>query len=64
MAPLRNGSRLKYTTTMEVKVQLVGGRIESYIGGQAAEERSANFSASPASGLLRTVDPQGFSFHL
>ena len=38
LAPVRNGSRLTYTTTVEVKVQLVGGKIESFIGGQAAKE--------------------------
>jgi hypothetical protein len=37
LAPVRNGSRLKYTTTVEVKVPLVGGKIESFIGGQLAE---------------------------
>ena len=38
LTPVRNGSRLKYTATVEVKVPLVGGKIESFIGGQAAEE--------------------------
>ena len=38
IAPGRNGSRLKYTTTVAVKVPLVGAKIESYIGGQAADE--------------------------
>jgi hypothetical protein len=37
LAPLGNGSRLKFTGTVEFKVPLVGGRIESYIAGQLAE---------------------------
>ena len=41
LAPVRNGSRLTYTTTMEVKVPLVGGKIESFIGGQATEQIAA-----------------------
>jgi uncharacterized protein DUF2505 len=38
LAPSRNGSRLNYTTTVAVKVPLVGGKIESFIGGRVAEE--------------------------
>ena len=38
LAPLPNGSRLNYTTTVAVKVPLVGGKIESFIGGRVAEE--------------------------
>jgi len=38
LTPVRSGSRLKHTTTVEVKVPLVGGKIESYIGGQLAEQ--------------------------
>src|SRR5271165_6622161 len=41
LAPVRDGSRLEYTTTVEVKVPLVGGKIESFIGGQAAEQIAA-----------------------
>jgi hypothetical protein len=37
LAPVRNGSRVQYTATVEVKVPLVGGAIESFIGGQLAE---------------------------
>jgi len=35
---VRNGSRLKYTTTVEVRVPLVGAKIESFMGGQAVKE--------------------------
>jgi Protein of unknown function (DUF2505) len=41
LAPLRNGSHLRYDTTVEVKVPLVGGKVESYIGGQLAGQLSA-----------------------
>jgi Protein of unknown function (DUF2505) len=41
LAPVRTGSQLKYNTTVEVKVPLVGGKIESYIGGQLAEQITA-----------------------
>jgi hypothetical protein len=37
LTPVRNGSRLKYTATVEVKVPLVGGKIESLIGGQLTQ---------------------------
>jgi hypothetical protein len=38
LAPTQEGSQLRFTATMEVKVPLVGGRIERYIGGQLAEQ--------------------------
>jgi hypothetical protein len=38
---MRNGSRLTYTATVEVKIPLIGGTIESYIGGQLAEQIAA-----------------------
>jgi Protein of unknown function (DUF2505) len=38
MAPSQNGSRLKCTATVKVKVPLVGGRIESFVGRQMVEE--------------------------
>ena len=38
LAPTQDGSRLRFTATVEVKVPLVGGKIESYIGGQLAEQ--------------------------
>ncbi|MGE5695647.1 MAG: DUF2505 domain-containing protein [Candidatus Sericytochromatia bacterium] len=38
LAPMHDGSRLRFTAIMEVKVPLVGGKIESYIGGQLAEQ--------------------------
>ena len=38
MAPAQNGSRLKCTATLEFKVPLVGGAIESYFGRQMVEE--------------------------
>ncbi len=37
LAPLGKGSRLKFTATVEFKVPLVGGKIESYIAGQLVE---------------------------
>jgi Protein of unknown function (DUF2505) len=41
LAPTQDGSRLRFTVTVEVKVPFVGGRIESYIGGQLAEQLPA-----------------------
>jgi hypothetical protein len=38
MLPAQNGSRLKCTATVQVKVPLVGGKIESYVGRQMVEE--------------------------
>ena len=38
MAPVQNGSRLKCTATVEFKVPLVGGAIESYFGRQTLEQ--------------------------
>jgi hypothetical protein len=38
LAPTQDGSRLRFTATMEVKVPLVGGKIESYICRQLAEQ--------------------------
>jgi len=38
LAPGQEGSRLRFTATIEVKVPLVGGKVESYIGGQLAEQ--------------------------
>jgi Protein of unknown function (DUF2505) len=40
MTPERNGSRLKCTATAEVKIPLVGGKIESYVGRQMVEQTS------------------------
>jgi hypothetical protein len=37
LAPLVSGSRLKYSTTVTVKVPLVGGKIESFMGSRLAE---------------------------
>jgi hypothetical protein len=37
LAPLAKGSRLIFTATVEFKVPLVGGKIESYIAGQLAD---------------------------
>jgi Protein of unknown function (DUF2505) len=37
LAPVDDGSRLRFTATVEVKVPLVGGKIESYVGSQLAE---------------------------
>jgi hypothetical protein len=38
LAPTRDGSRLRFTATIEVKVPLVGGKIETYITEQLAEQ--------------------------
>jgi hypothetical protein len=38
LAPIAQGSRLRFTGTLEVRIPLVGGTIEKYIGGQLAEE--------------------------
>ncbi len=40
MTPEQNGSRLRCTATAEVKVPLIGGKIESYIGRQTVEQTS------------------------
>ena len=36
LAPVDNGSRMRFAATVVVKVPLVGGRVESYVGGQLA----------------------------
>ena len=41
IAPADPGSRLDYTASVDVRIPLVGGRIESYIAGQAGEEIGA-----------------------
>lgn len=38
ISPADKGSRLTYTTTVAVKVPLVGGKIEEYLGGRTAED--------------------------
>ena len=42
LAPAQNGSRLKCTATVEFKVPLVGGKIESFIGRQMAQQILCN----------------------
>jgi hypothetical protein len=37
LEPTHTGSRLKFTATVEVHVPLVGGKLESFIGGKLAE---------------------------
>jgi hypothetical protein len=37
LAPLRTGSRLKLTATVEFRVPLIGGKIERYIAAQFAD---------------------------
>jgi len=37
LAPAGNGSRLRFTATVEVKIPLVGGKIENSIGAELAE---------------------------
>jgi len=41
LTPAQNGSRLKCTATVEFKVPLVGGKIESLIGRQLVKQFSA-----------------------
>jgi hypothetical protein len=41
LAPMPHGSQITYNTTVEVKIPLVGGKIESYIGSQLAEQITA-----------------------
>lgn len=41
LAPAQNGSRLECTATVEYKVPLIGGKIESMIGPQLVEQFSA-----------------------
>ncbi len=36
VTPVKNGSQMKYTATVKVKVPLVGGKIESFMAGQLA----------------------------
>jgi hypothetical protein len=38
LAPTQDGSRLRFAATVEVRVPLFGGKIESYISGQLAEQ--------------------------
>lgn len=38
IAPTETGSRMTFVATMEVKIPLVGGKVEKYIGRQLAEE--------------------------
>lgn len=46
LVPEGNGSRMNYTTTVAVKIPLVGGRIESFLCGQTSDEitRLQNFT--------------------
>jgi hypothetical protein len=37
LAPTDTGSRLEFTVTIEVDVPLVGGKIETFLGGKLAE---------------------------
>lgn len=37
LSPTPGGSRLKFTATVEVHIPLVGGKLESFIGGKLAE---------------------------
>jgi Protein of unknown function (DUF2505) len=37
LAPTTTGARLKFTATVEVNIPLVGGKLESFIGGKLAE---------------------------
>lgn len=37
LEPTDTGSRMKFTATVEVQIPLVGGKLESFIGGKLAE---------------------------
>jgi hypothetical protein len=37
LEPTDTGSRLKFTVTVEVNIPLVGGKLETFIGGGLAE---------------------------
>ncbi|HME77121.1 MAG TPA: DUF2505 domain-containing protein [Mycobacterium sp.] len=37
LTPARDGSRLEYTTTVEIRVPFIGGKIESHIGSKVPE---------------------------
>jgi hypothetical protein len=41
LTPAECGSRLDYTANVEVRIPLAGGRIESFIAGQAGKELAA-----------------------
>jgi hypothetical protein len=41
LAPAGSGSRLAFTATVEVRIPLVGGKVENFIGGQLVELLSA-----------------------
>ena len=51
LVPMGNRSQLSFNGTVEFKVPLVGGKIESYLGGPLAEQ-IRKFSASPQRGSL------------
>ena len=38
LTPVQNGSRLEFTATVEVNVPLVGGTIETFIGGRLGDD--------------------------
>jgi hypothetical protein len=38
LAPIADGSRLRFSGTLQVRIPLVGGTIEKYIAGQIVEE--------------------------
>jgi hypothetical protein len=38
LAPIADGSRLRFSGTLQVRIPLVGGKIEKYIAAQIAEE--------------------------
>lgn len=37
LGPTQRGSRLEFTATVEVNIPLIGGKVESFIGGKLAE---------------------------
>jgi hypothetical protein len=56
LAPAHNGSRLKFTAIVEFKVPLVGGKIESYIGGRVIENIPAPKASAGANGRREAVE--------
>ena len=41
LSPAGTGSRLEFTATVEVRIPLVGGKVENFIGSQLEELLSA-----------------------
>jgi uncharacterized protein DUF2505 len=59
LAPLDDGSRLQYSATVEVKVPLIGGQIESLMSGRLAEG-IMDIQRFTSAWISETVDRQGY----